>query len=95
MNFDFEISRVDCIYNKKKMWQYTSIFFTLFQGGRSGGAKALGSLPGLGGPTNLDNSRARAYRDSSWCGWGLFGHLFSHLSFPFSFSLSGRRPDIY
>ena len=24
----------------------------------------------------------------SWCGWGLFGHLFSRLSFLFSFSLS-------
>ena len=25
---------------------------------------------------------------------GMFGHVFSRLSFLFSFSLSGRRPDI-
>ena len=27
-------------------------------------------------PTNLDDSRARAYCACSWCGWGLFGHFF-------------------
>ena len=27
-------------------------------------------------------------------GGGMFGHFFSHLSFLFSFSLSGRRPSI-
>ena len=30
-----------------------------------------------GRPTDSDNSRARAY-----CGWGLFGHFFSNVSFP-------------
>ena len=45
-------------------------------------------------PTNLDNSRARVYCTCSRCGWGLFGHFFSRLSFLFSFSLFGRRPDI-
>ena len=30
---------------------------------------------------NLDYSRARAYYTCSRCGWGLFGHLYSHLSF--------------
>ena len=48
----------------------------------------LGKLPVLGRPTNLDESRARAYCTCSRCGWGLFGHFFSHLSFLFSFSLS-------
>ena len=48
------------------------------------------SVPGR--PTILDNSRARAYCACSRCGWGLFGHIF-RLSFLFSFSLSGRRPD--
>ena len=48
----------------------------------------LGKLPVLGRPTNLDESRARAYCACSKCGWGLFGHFFSHLSFLFSFSLS-------
>ena len=48
----------------------------------------LGKLPVPGRPTNLDNSRARAYCACSRCGWGLFGHFFSHLSFPFSFSRS-------
>ena len=41
----------------------------------------LGKLPVLGRPTNLDKSRAR-------CGWGLFGHFFSRLSFLFCFSPS-------
>ena len=48
----------------------------------------LGKLPVPGRPTNLDYSWARAYCASSRCGWGLFGHFFSHLSFLFSFSLS-------
>ena len=56
--------------------------------GWSGGAMVLGKLPVLGRPTNLDESRARAYCACSRCGWGLFGHFFSHLSFLFSFSLS-------
>ena len=57
-------------------------------GGGSGGAKVLGKLPVSGRPTNLDYSRARAYCACSRCGWGLFGHFFSHLSLLFSFSLS-------
>ena len=44
------------------------------------------SVPGR--PTSLDDSRAGAYCACSRCGWGLFGHFFSHLSFLFSFSLS-------
>ena len=56
--------------------------------GWSGGAKVLGKLPVAGRPTNLDYSRARACCACSRCGWGLFGHFFSHLSFLSSFSLS-------
>ena len=48
----------------------------------------LGKLPVPGRPTNLDYSRERAYCACSRCRWGLFGHLFSRLSFFFSFSLS-------
>ena len=48
----------------------------------------LGKLPVPGRPAYLDLSRARAYYACSRCGWGLFGHFFSHLSFLFSFSLS-------
>ena len=44
------------------------------------------SVPGR--PTSLDDSRARAYCACSRCRWGLFGHFFSHLYFPFSLSLS-------
>ena len=54
----------------------------------------LGKLLVPGRPTNLDNSRARACCTCSRCGWGLFGHFFSHQSFFFSFSLFGRGPDI-
>ena len=49
--------------------------------GWSGGAKVLGKLPVLGRPTNLYESRARAYCACSRCGWGLFGHFCSPLSF--------------
>ena len=56
--------------------------------GWSGGAKVLGNLPVPGRPTNLDYGRARACCACSRCGWGLFGHFFSHLSFLSSFSLS-------
>ena len=56
--------------------------------GWSGGAKVLGKLPVPGRPTNLDQSRARACCACSRCGWGWFGHFFSHLSLLFSFSLS-------
>ena len=54
--------------------------------GWSGGVKVLYNLPMPGRPTDLDYSRARAYRACSRCGWGLFGHFFSHLSLPISFS---------
>ena len=48
----------------------------------------LGKRPVPGRPTGLDYSRARAYCTYSRCGWGLFGHFYSHLSFLSSFSLS-------
>ena len=41
----------------------------------------LGKLPVSGRPTNLGESRARAYSACSRCGCGLFGHFFSQLSF--------------
>ena len=47
----------------------------------------LGKLSVPGRPTNLANS-------FNVCRVGLFGHLFSRLTFLFSFSVSGRRPDI-
>ena len=56
--------------------------------GWSGGAMVLGELPVPGRPTSLDKSRARAYCFCSRCGWGLFGHFYSRLSFLCSFSLS-------
>ena len=48
----------------------------------------LGKLPVPGRPTILNNSRGRAYCTCSRCGWGLFGHFYSHLSFLSSFLLS-------
>ena len=53
-----------------------------------GDAMVLGKLPVPGRPTCLVKSRARAYCSYRRCGWGLFGHFFSRLSFPFFFSLS-------
>ena len=43
----------------------------------------LGKLPVLGHPTDLDYNRARAFCACSRCGWELFGHFFSRLSFLF------------
>ena len=63
-------------------------------GGWSGGAKVLCKLSVPGRPTNLDYSRTRACCACSGCRWGMFGHFFSHLSCLFSFSLSGRWPDV-
>ena len=52
----------------------------------------LGKLPVLGRPTNLNCSRARAYRACSRCGWGLLGHF--SLVYHFSFlPLSGGQLD--
>ena len=48
----------------------------------------LGKLPVPGRPSNLADSRARAYCACSECGWGLFGHFYYLLSFLSSFSLS-------
>ena len=48
----------------------------------------LGIFPVPGRPTTLGYCRARAYCACSGCGWGLFGHFFSRLSFLFYFSLS-------
>ena len=59
-----------------------------------GWCEVLGKLSVPGRPFYLDNSRERAYCACSMCRWGLFEHFFSHLSFLFSFVLSGRRPDI-
>ena len=49
---------------------------------------ALGKLSVPGRPTNLDNSKARAYCAFGRCGLGWFGHFFSCLSLISSFSLS-------
>ena len=46
----------------------------------------LGKLPVPGRPTSLDKSRARACCSCNRCGWGLFGHFYSHLSFLSSLS---------
>ena len=55
----------------------------------------LGNLPLPGRPTNLHKSRARAYCACRRCGWGLFGHFYSQLSFLSSFSLCLGDGPIY
>ena len=55
----------------------------------------LGKLPVPGRSSNLADSRARAYCACIGCGWGLFGHFYSHLFCLSSFLPPfGRRPDI-
>ena len=49
---------------------------------------ALGNLPVPGRPTIWMIVGQGAYCACSGCGWGLFGHFYSHLSFLFSISLS-------
>ena len=58
------------------------------------GAMVLGKFSVPGHPTNLENSWARDCCACSRCGRGLFERFFSRLSFFFSFSLFGKRPDI-
>ena len=67
-----------------------NLFYQFYQlhWGWSGGAMELGKLPVPGSPTNLDDSRTRAYCACTRCGWGLFGHFYSQLSFLSSFSIS-------
>ena len=72
---------------------YVVGILTFMRVGWLGGAMVLGKLPVPGHSTNMDDSRARAYCPCSRCGWVLFGHFFSPLSFLFSFSLSlGNSP---
>ena len=92
---DFEIGKVISVSNTCSMQLLQNFQLTNANSlggcsswGWSGGAMVLGKLPVPGRPTNLDYSRARAYCACSRCGWGLFGHFFSRLSFLFSFSLS-------
>ena len=56
--------------------------------GWSGGAMVLVKLSVPRRPTNLDNSRARAYCACSRCGLGLFGHFSSSFFFPVFLPLS-------
>ena len=67
---------------------FHDMLVSLAERGWSGGAMVLGKLPVPGASYNLDYSRARAYCACSRCGWGLFGHFYSYLSFLSSFSLS-------
>ena len=56
--------------------------------GWSGGAKVLGKLQLPGRSADLDYGRVRAYCLAVGAGRGCLAIFFSHLSLPFSFSLS-------
>ena len=53
----------------------------------------LGKLSVPGRPTDLEQSRARAYCACSRCEWGLYGHFFSRLPFLFFLPLSLGEGD--
>ena len=53
----------------------------------------LAKLPVLWSPTNLDNSRARAYPLAIDAGGGCLDILLSSIISPFFLSLSGKRPN--
>ena len=75
----------------KKLFPFVCLAFSaIYDMGLSGGAMVSGKNPV---PTNLANSKARAYCASSRCGWALFEQFFSRLSYLFFLLLSGRRPD--
>ena len=57
------------------------------------GAMVLGKFPVPGRPSNLADSRARAYCACSGCGWGCLD-IFTLIYRFSSFSLFERRPDI-
>ena len=52
----------------------------------------LGKPPVPGRLTNLDESKTRVYCPCNGCGLGLFGNLFSRLSFLFSDKPQYRGP---
>ena len=56
--------------------------------GWSGGAMVLGKLPVPGRPTIWMTVGQGPIVLASRCGWGLFGHFYSRLSFLSSYSLS-------
>ena len=56
-------------------------------------AMVLGKLPLPGRPTNLDNSRARAYCACSRCGWVVWTFLVLSIISLFFLPLSEGRPD--
>ena len=60
-------------------------FYVLFRGGRV--VRWCWVNFQCWGVLQFGYSRARAYCACSRCGWGLFGHFYSHLSFPLSPSL--------
>ena len=55
----------------------------------------LGKLPVPGRPVNFGLLQGKGLCICSRCGWGLFGHFFSLLSFLFFLPLLGRQPDIH
>ena len=79
--------------NRNSLIHHIRCLITL--SGWLGGAMVLGKLPVPGPPSNLADSRARAYCACSGCGLGvvwsfLLSSIFSLLFLP----LFGRRPDI-
>ena len=66
-------------FNCRRKYSPFSLFVCFYdlRGGWSGGAKVLGKLPVPGRPTILITEGEMPY--CAWCGWGLFGHFYSHL----------------
>ena len=62
--------------------------------GWSNGAKVLGKLSVPGRPTNLASGWAGPITLAVGAGGACLDFFFSRLYFLFSFSFSGRRPDI-
>ena len=89
------------IYNKyclihNNTHNYTVAYGSCMEQGWSVGAMVLGKLPVPGRPTNVENNKAigPTMLSVGTC-WGcldIFIFLFSIISYSFSFS--GRRPDI-
>ena len=92
------ITRVLCTYCQKQSsfagHQLSYCNLPQHMKGVVGWCDGAGWASSAGASYNFDNCRARAYCACSRCGWGWFGHFYSHLSFLFFLPLFGRRLDI-
>ena len=88
----YNVQLIQSVAKSISSFSQISLIHPFSLSGWSDGEKVLCKFSVPGRPTNLDNRRARAFCACSRCGWGLFGHFFSPLSFLFSSPSLGDEP---